>query len=212
MRLMSCLGSTIDIGCPLVLDTSVLINIFASGFPDDVLGAIPNVFLVPDTVAREIRREPEELALLDKLFELENVVSTSMASSEEVIFTTLVTGSGSLDDGEAATIAIAIGRDGTPVIDERKGRRVFEGLRAKTAPYWSLDLLHHDQVVRTLGVTRSTDAVYNALRDGRMRICETQCDRVVTLIGAERALHCTSLPGYKNRKAGWQHLLRSNKS
>jgi hypothetical protein len=58
-----------------------------------------------------------------------------------------------------------------------------------------------------LGPALSIDAIYLALRDGRMRIHESHCDDVVSIIGAQRALNCKSLPGYKVRQERWQELI-----
>ena len=47
-----------------------------------------------------------------------------------------------------------------------------------------------------LGQTGVGDAVFNALSAGRMRVPATDYQRVVTIIGAERAKLCTSLPDH----------------
>ena len=47
-----------------------------------------------------------------------------------------------------------------------------------------------------LGQDGVGDAVFNALSAGRMRVPATDYQRVVTIIGAERAKLCTSLPDH----------------
>ena len=48
------------------------------------------------------------------------------------------------------------------------------------------------------------EAVYLALREGRMRIDDERCEAVARLIGFERAVACNSLPGFKSRKGSWE--------
>ncbi len=71
------------------------------------------------------------------------------------------------------------------------------------APAWSLDILVHPAVQSGLVGDGYIEAVYLALREGRMRIDEERCDAVVQLIGFERAITCNSLPGFKKRRSSW---------
>jgi hypothetical protein len=52
-------------------------------------------------------------------------------------------------------------------------------------------------VPRTLGEADQTEAIYLALREGRMRIPQELGGAIVALIGMGRALHCSCLPSYK---------------
>jgi len=45
---------------PLVLDTSVLINLRACGYGERVLAALPNDIVVPEVVAWELRHEASQ--------------------------------------------------------------------------------------------------------------------------------------------------------
>ena len=54
---MSCSSSLSDITNPLVLDTSVLINLHACKYGERILAAIPNDILVPEIVAGELEHE-----------------------------------------------------------------------------------------------------------------------------------------------------------
>lgn len=102
-----------------------------------------------------------------------------------------------------ATIAVAVSQGFLPVVDERKGRARAQDLMNGQAPAWSLDLLVHPAVQSALVGDGYIEAVYLALREGRMRIDEERCDAVVQLIGIERAKDCTSLPGFKARRESW---------
>lgn len=195
---------------PLVLDTSVLINLHASSYGARILAAIPNEVIVSEIVAHELEhetsRENGEHRFLQGLFAVGLVTTTSMTKLEQDVYSDLVGGSPSLDDGEASTIAIASCRKFYPIVDERKGRaRALPLIREE--PGWTLDLFLHPHVMAGLSSSELEDGVYLALREARMRISDLHCDQVVELIGTARALECRSLPGYKARYSEWQGRL-----
>lgn len=187
---------------PLVLDTSVSINLHACTYGERVLTAITNEIVVPDVVAGELEHETGwktgDHSFLHGLIASGKVTVADMTDVEYDLFATLSGGSSSLDDGEAATIAIAACRGFRPVIDERKGRARAAALMDGAEPGWSLDLLRHASVVQSLGEHPAADAVYLALRHGRMRIPAECSDDIVELIGRARALECSCLPNFKN--------------
>ena len=187
---------------PLVLDTSVLINLHACTFGERVLAAIVNDIVVSDIVAEELEHETSrnsgDHSFLHSLIARGKVSVTGMADAEYELFATLAAGFRSLDDGEAATIAIAASRGFRAVIDERKGRARAAALMTGEEPGWSLDLLRHPSVLQALDELQASDAVYLALRHGRMRIPAQYGEYVVGLIGRERALECPCLPNFKN--------------
>lgn len=134
----------------------------------------------------------------------ENVVKVvQMDDAAARLFETMIRSPGSLDDGEAATIAVAVSQGFLPVVDERKGRARAQDLMNGQAPAWSLDMLVHPAVQSELVGDGYIEAVYLALRVGRMRIDEGRCEAVAGLIGFERVLTCNSLPGFKERKGSW---------
>lgn len=186
---------------PLVLDTSVLINLHACAHGEQVLTIIENEIIVPDIVAGELEHETSrkhgDHGFLSDLIARGKVTIAGMTEAEYELFAVLSGGSPSLDDGEAATIAIAAHRECRVVIDERKGRARAATLMNGEAPQWSIDLLRHPNVVQALGLSMVSDAVYLALRHGRMRIPPEWSDEVVKLIGHDRALDCSCLPGFK---------------
>jgi predicted nucleic acid-binding protein len=200
---MSCSSSLIDIPGPLVLDTSVLINLHACKDGERILTAIPNNVVVPEIVAGELEHETSrrngEYHFLHALVKGGIVTLATMTDAEYEIFHELTSTSPSLDDGEAATIAIAAARHFLPVVDERRGRIRASALMKARTPGWSLDIFRHPTAIAVLGDQPAVDALYLALRDGRMRIPSERGDGVITLIGLERARHCTCLPGYRER-------------
>lgn len=128
-----------------------------------------------------------------------NVRVDRMTDAEYEIFHELTSTSPSLDDGEAATIAIAAARHFLPVIDERRRRSRASALMKARTPGSSLDLFRHPTAIAVLGDQPAVEALYLALRDGRMRIPSESGDGVIALIGMERSRDCTCLPGYRER-------------
>lgn len=208
---MSCLSFLTDNVTPLILDTSVLINLHACSYGEEALAAMPNKLLVSDIVVRELSHETShsngENEFILRLMSKSIIQVVKLDDDDYQIYETLICGVGSLDDGEAATIAVAVAKGFVPVIDERKGRARAAALIGGRLIAWSLDLFLHPSVEIGLSGDGHNEAIYLALRDGRMRIDEQRCDAVVKLIGVERALHCNSLPGFKARREVWKAML-----
>lgn len=204
---MTCSSSLADDLTPLVLDTSVLINLHACSFGEQILTAVPNSIAVPDIVIQELGHERSRLTgehqFLERLLTAQTVRPVSLDDAGWVLFEQLTDNPSSLGDGEAATIAIATTNAHRPVIDDAKGRKCVVALMGENAAAWSLDLLSHPKVHAELGNPGYIEAIYLALREGRMRIDEKRCDTIVELIGRERALLCPSLPGFKVRRDRW---------
>jgi hypothetical protein len=176
-------------------------------FGEQVLRAIPNEIVLPETVVAELNHETSyangENGFIQRLIS-ENVVKVvQMDDAAARLFEMMIRSPGSLDDGEAATIAVAVSQGFIPIVDERKGRGRAQSLMNGQAPAWSLDLLVHPAVQSKLVGDGYIEAVYLALRKGRMRIDEERCEAVARLIGFERALACNSFPGFKKRKISW---------
>lgn len=186
---------------PLVLDTSVLINLNACAFGERILTAIPNGIIVPQVVAMELEHETSrkngEHAFLQRLTAGGKVTLGEMTCEENALFGKLTSGSPSLDDGEAATIAIGAKRNFLPLIDDRKGRTHAINLLHGQEPGWSFDLFRHHSVTSALGKIAAIEALYLALRDGRMRVPVESTDYIIYLLGSKRASDCTCLPDYR---------------
>jgi predicted nucleic acid-binding protein len=200
---MSCSSFLIDYRRPLVLDTSVLINLHACLHGEQILTAVPNDILVPEAVAGELEHETSrrngERRFLHDLVANGAVMLTNLSDAEYEVFQMLTSSSPSLGDGEAATIAIAAVRHLSPVIDEKRGRARAAAFTKMGKLGWSLDIFRHPHVTAKLGGQVAVDALYLALRDGRMRIPSESCESVIALIGRERSIDCTCLPGYRER-------------
>lgn len=199
---------------PLILDTSVLINLHASARGADILIALPNQVVVPELVVAELEHETSmengEHRFIQSLATEGAVELSTLTDQEFAIYEELVMGANSLGDGEAATIAMAAARSSIAVVDERRGRNRAGRLIPSEDMAWSIDLILHPVVARVLGRKAQTEAVYLALRNGRMRVHEDHCDQVVGMIGVDRALNCTSLPGFRYRRHGWKKALTAD--
>ena len=199
MARQSCLD---DLTVPVVADTSIVINLNASGYAPAILEALPNRFLVVSEVEREFP-EDRQTGRTDAVALAQWVAS----GQAEVVrlgergmerFHDLVSGSAArtLDDGEAATIAYALETEppAIPLIDERKANRICAERFAALVTGSTVDLLAQDDVRAALGPERLAEAVFNALRHGRMRVLPRHLQWVVDLMGPERARQCKSLP------------------
>ena len=185
---------------PLVADTSVVINLIATGLAPTIVAGLPSRLIVVDVVPDELEngrtRGRKDADRLTELVTAGLVEVVTLGGKASEYFEGLVIGPAAetLDDGEAATIAYALEHAGTALIDERKATRIcaekYPALRVRS----TIDLLTHSEMQRHLGPESLVTAVFNALRDGRMGVIPQHLERVVRLIGGERAALCDSLP------------------
>jgi len=181
-------------------DTSVIINLNATGHASAILKALPNRVVVVDTVVGELeegrRRGRDDAGLLDALVKDGVIDVVKLDAQGESYFEELVIGPAAmtLDDGEAATIAYSLMQAGIAVIDEKKATRIcaerFPSLRLVS----TVDVLADTEVQDSLGEDTVAIALFEALRKARMRVFPHHVPWVIKLIGAERASMCPSLP------------------
>jgi len=184
----------------IAADTSTVINLNATGCASEIVRAIPNKLVVVDVVPAELdegrRRGRQDADLLDELVAAALVEVVKLDEICTPHFEKLVVGSAALtlDDGEAATIAFAVGHKGIAVIDERKATRIAAESFTKLRIGCTVDILAHPKVQQALGKKELEDAVFNALYHGRMRVFPQHVKWVIGLIGTDRAAECISLP------------------
>lgn len=170
---------------PLVIDTSVLINLYACKQGEVVLRTIPNDKIIAQLVVDELdrgRRELQRQFLKNLLYE--GVLnSTEMTDNEYVLFEDLTTIEPTIDDGEAATIAISVTRNLSALIDDNKGRKRAGKLAPTLGLAFSIDLFVHPPVRAALGPGADIETLLCALQIGRMQIPPERVDKVITLIG-----------------------------
>jgi predicted nucleic acid-binding protein len=187
---------------PFIVDSSTLINLNGTGCAAAILGAIPNRIVVTDAVIDELRidnrNSRNDAKLLASLLAGGLVSEVAIGTLKSNHFERLVLGNtaDTLDDGEAATIACAVELNAIAVIDERKAKRICRAWYPGLLVASTVDLLALDHVSKALGHEQLADATYNALSAARMRVLPEHIDWVVNLIGAERAVLCTSLPAH----------------
>ncbi|MCW5692313.1 MAG: hypothetical protein KIT48_08110 [Pseudolabrys sp.] len=196
MRPLSCLSEASEL---LVADTSVAINLNATGYAAQVMEALPYRIVIVDSVQTELeygrqrgRNDADRTAALVAAKHLKIV---RLGEKGLGVFEGLVVGSAAetLDDGEAATLAHAVESSGVAVIDERKALRIAAVRYPKLVTASTMDLLGHPYVCDALGEPALADAVFCALRDARMRVFPPHAEWAVKLIGAEWAAQCPSL-------------------
>ena len=184
---------------PVVADTSVVINLNATGCSEALLAALPNQVLIAEQVMWELQdqrsRQYADAEMLSNLVDLDLIRVMALGETAHEIWAELVSGAAvaTLDDGEAATIATALDRGGLALIDERKALRIcasrFEELPTGT----TVELLRHPQIQESLPSKELADAVFNAAYKARMRVQHHHAEWVLDLIGRKRAESCSSL-------------------
>jgi len=190
-----------DSSLPIIVDASVVINLNATGCGATVLRVLPNRVVLTDAVVAELRTDGrtgrDDAKLVRSLIDASLAEVAAVADLKNSHFETLVTGSAAetLDDGEAATIALALESNAVAVSDDRKAvalcARRFPGLAIAS----TIDLLAHNAVAAALGSPGLSDAVFAALKSARMRVPEHYEQWILRLIGKARAMECPSLRG-----------------
>lgn len=189
-----------DRSAPLVADTSVVINLIATGCAHAIVSALPNPLVVVDVVPVELdtgrRRGRQNSDHLNELVGAGLVEIVSLGDAATQHFSELVIGPAAttLDDGEAATIAYAVEAAGTAFIDERKATRLCVDRYPNLRMGCTVDILFLPEVRSHLGKDMFVNAIFNALQIGRMRVLPQHLEQVCDLIGQERVVLCQSLP------------------
>lgn len=191
----------------LIADTSVVININATGCAETLLKALPHRVVVVDVVVDEIkgglRKGRQDAARLAQLIDSGLIEVVALGPQGLIHFESLVIGAsgGTLDDGEAATIAYAADVGAHALIEERKARRLAADQYAAVPLGCTVDLLRHPNVARALGMSGIADALHNALVGARMRVLPHHTPWVVGVIGDERVAACPCLPEVVRKQA-----------
>jgi predicted nucleic acid-binding protein len=200
-------NSSSDNLAPLVIDTSVAINLEASGLAVEILSALGRSIVIVDIVPGELDGgrgygPKVQAAIAD--WKRQKLVELVVLSDEaNVTFEELISGSAAstLDDGEAATMAYALEIGATAVIDEVKARRISAERYPLLAISSSTDLFLSPLVAAVLGEAGVCEALFKALTVARMRVPAERQAEVVRLLGRERILLCHSLPASVRSRA-----------
>lgn len=185
---------------PIAVDTSVAINLNATGRASEIIAAFSQDFVMVDIVHGELRngllkgRDDSKQAM--ELVTNGHLTLVTLGDEGLVHFEDLVAGEGpdTLDDGEAATIAYALEARIGALIDERKAKKLCAERFQNVPVVSTTDLLLHPRLAEALGQDAIAQMVFNALKCARMNVPLHHLDGVVSLIGQQRAALCPSLP------------------
>jgi len=197
---MSHPGSWLDGAASLVSDASVWINLVATERADVVLRASSVRHLITSTALGELdagRAKGRRTAIVvAELIEMGLIGEVALGAAEEETFLGLVAGpvSETLDDGEAATIAYALGSGSVALIDERKATALCANQFPSVKVMSTTDLLLSQDVQRALSAEDLADSLFKALLVARMRVPERHLPEVCKWLGPERRQLCQSLP------------------
>lgn len=184
----------------LAIDTSVAINLDASGIAVDIFRALSSAIHIVDIVPAELDGGrgygAKVLKAIGEWQQLGLVTLAKLSAAGNDTFGSLILGGAAttLDDGEAATIAHAADIGAVAVIDEAKARRLCTQRFPKLVLASSSDLILHPAVLAALGKAAVSDAVFKALTEARMRVAPERHRDVAELIGRKRLALCYSLP------------------
>lgn len=185
-----------DATSPWVFDASVIINLLGSGIPDRLIEALDGQILVAEQVFREVYADPgKRISPQTWLNRLDRQGLIEIAElSNESLSTYLDLATERLDDGEAATLALAIHRDAVPVIDEKQARRFYLSHYPERPMSSTVELFYRLDQRQCLSEDTLRTALFQALRIAKMRVLPEWVDWVVSVIGVENAKQCSSLP------------------
>lgn len=194
---MSSSSSPADPHNCLVADASVAINLNATGCAPNIIRALPMPLAVTANALQELKsglyNGHSDADQLETLINEGLVRLLPLTDGCTPTYEALIEGSDTLDDGEAATIALAVEISGVAVLDERKARRICKARFPAVSMSSTAEMLMHEAVAAALGAVAQIDAVHRALMQGRMHVPYEHIEAVVKLLG-DRALECSSLP------------------
>jgi hypothetical protein len=185
---------------PFVLDASAAINLLATGIAPNLLPLL-GAFIIERRAFLEVRRHPvqgrDHQAELSCLIDGGHLAIQDLAPDGRDIFFELTADdtAGGLDDGEAATIALAITgvSPGVPVLDDRKAIKLLRRRWPGYSTQHTVSLLFDQRVRSAISRSELAEAVYLALIHARMRVPLPYRAWIVDLIGAERSTRCSSI-------------------
>ncbi|WP_244423879.1 hypothetical protein [Phyllobacterium sp. YR531] len=185
----------------------MIINLNATGRASDIVRAF-DVTLCASTVVRDelmIDRfnGRDDAGLARALADERLLEFIPFDHDGELIFAGLVSGPAdqTLDDGEAATLALGAVHARTVVIDERKALRIAADRFAAMQVISTADILCSDLILSAFGREQVADLVFNGLTGARMGIPERHHGFVSDLLGPRTAA-CRSLPASLRPIAG----------
>jgi predicted nucleic acid-binding protein len=197
---MSHQSSWLDGAESLVGDASVWINLVATARAEKILRSSPVELVITATALGELengrakgRQTATEVA---RLIEAGLVREVALSSADEAVFLDLVAGPTSLtlDDGEAATIAYALGSGTIALIDERNATDLCIDRYPALLVMSTTDLLLADPIASSFQGDGLSECLFLALTVARMRVPDRHLAGVCSILGPDRCRECQSLP------------------
>ena len=185
---------------PLVADASVWINLVAGGCAVDVLRALATPTIIPSIALGELERGRDKgrsaYAAITPLISAGYVTVIDLSEAAEDIYLSLVAGRASqtLDDGEAATLALALHLGATALIDERKAIGIAAARFPNLTVATTTDLFLSEHIRSVLSVDTLATALFASLTQARIRVPDHLLKEVCDLLGPSRVRVCLSLP------------------
>ena len=201
-------NSLLDPCKPLVFDASVLINLNASGYSREILGAFPNKVFVTQEVMQELKEDRKngsrDFNGISQSASAGNITIKKLNDYEIDLFEQMVIGPAgtTLDVGEASTIAYAARNQAIAIIDERKAHRICKERYASLFVGCTIDIFAHPAVQTALGAENLHSAIVNALSKARMSVFPEYINWIIKIIGQENAGNYQSLPRQVRLKTG----------
>ena len=192
----------------LVADASVWINLVAGARASDVLRVLamrPQISRIAlDELERGRDNGRRTAAALADLIKDGLVEVAELPAEAEETFLNLVAGpvSQTLDDGEAATLALALQIGAVAIIDERKAINLARDRFPALQIISTAELLLSDAVRSVFSDEELGNVLYRALQEARMRVPEHLLKAVCACVGPERAAGCVSLPARARQSTG----------
>lgn len=192
----------------LVADASFWINLVAGGRAADIIRALATRPQIPRVALEELERGRakgrQTAAALAGMINSGLVAVAELPEAAEETYLSLVAGpvSQTLDDGEAATLALALEIGAVAIIDERKAINLAWNRFPELRIVSTTELLLSDLVRSALSTVELGDVLYAALQEARMRVPDNLLEAVCTHLGTERTSNCASLPARVREPAG----------
>jgi predicted nucleic acid-binding protein len=197
---MSHHGSWLKNSGVLVGDASVWINLVATGHIELILQSSGARHQITTTALIELEsgREKGRRAanVVADLIAKGLIDQVPLSPLDEEVFMALIVGapSDTLDDGEAATIATALGAAAIAVIDERKATALCQQRYPRLIVKSTTDLLLSSEVRAAMAQDSFADCLFGALAEARMRVPEHHLAEVCAVLDLQRRRQCPSLP------------------
>lgn len=192
--------SWLDEAPSLVGDASVWINLAATGRAEEIIRLSQVEHVITTTALGELEngrsKGRQTAAEVGKLIEAGLVREVSLSSTDEAVFLDLVAGptSQTLDDGEAATIAYALGSKTVALIDERKATGLCTSRYPALMVMSTTDLLLAGPIRSSFNSDDLRHCFFLALTVARMRVPGHHLAGVCDLLGPDLCRQCRSLP------------------